>query len=199
MRRVPTRSPDSVALIRRDGLVERSFRAISQLRKGTPMNILPFTKHNPANGDLIRFRNDFDRTIDRLFNESWGLTEPRLLRSEGWIPAMDIIENETEVTIRAEVPGIAVKDLDINILGNTLTVVGAKDEKKEDKGENYYQCERRFGSFRRVVELPETIDPEKITAEADNGVVTIHVAKKPGMKAKHVPIQPVGKRIPIGT
>ncbi len=124
--------------------------------------------------------------------------EPKFLRGEGWLPAIDVSEKDEEITVRAEVPGVDVKDLEINVLGNTLSIVGSKEEKKEEKGENFYQCERRFGSFRRVIELPETADPNKVTADADNGVITIHVGKKPGMKPKHVDIKSAGKKIPVG-
>ncbi|MCC6907520.1 MAG: Hsp20/alpha crystallin family protein [Phycisphaerales bacterium] len=161
------------------------------------MNLIPWNRRNPADGDLVRFRHEVDNMFNRFFNDPWGAIEPKF-RSEGWLPAVDVSENDAEVTVRAEMPGVETKDLDINILGNTLSIAGKKEEKKEQKGENYYQCERRFGSFRRSVDLPETIDADKITADAENGVVTVHVPKKPGMKPRHVDIKPSGRKVPLG-
>jgi HSP20 family protein len=170
--------------------------SLTLFRKRNPLSIVP------ANGEFARLRDEMDRTLERFYNEPFGMlgAEPKALRTTGWIPPLDVSENETEVTIRAEVPGIPTKDLDISITGNVLTMSGKKEEMTEKKEDDFYQCERRFGSFRRVIELPETIDAEKVTAEADNGVVTIHVAKKPGVKPKHVEVKPaanVGKKVPI--
>jgi HSP20 family protein len=158
--------------------------------------------HEPAfgNGNLSRLRDEMDRTIDRFFVEPWGgfgLIEPKSMRAETWIPALDIHENDNEVTLHAEIPGIAAKDLEINISGTTLTIAGHKQERQEHKGGNCWNCECRYGSFRRVVELPETVDPDRVTAESDNGVVTIRVAKKPGAKTKKVEVKPSQKKVPV--
>jgi HSP20 family protein len=148
----------------------------------------------PLNGGLTRLR---DEMLDRFFTDPFGAIEPKVLRSEGWIPPLDVSETDTEITIRAETPGIAAKDLEISISGNTLIIAGEKEENFEKKEENYCRCERRFGSFRREIELPLTADSDKITAESDNGVVTIHVAKKPGAKPKAVEIKPAGKKVAV--
>jgi HSP20 family protein len=155
----------------------------------------PGTSLSPLNGGVARLRDEMDRTFDRLFSEPFGMIEPKMLRTEGWFPAVDVSETDREVMVRAEVPGIDAKELDISITGTTLTISGQKEEQEEQKGEDYYQCERRFGSFRRLIDLPETIDPDKVTAESDNGVVTIHVAKKPDIRSKKVEIKPTGKKV----
>jgi HSP20 family protein len=108
-----------------------------------------------------------------------------------------VSETDSEITVRAETPGIAAKDLDISVTNHSLTIAGTKDEQKEEKGEDYYQCERRFGSFRRVIDLPETADADQVTAESDNGVVTIRIAKKPGAKPKQVQIKPASKKVAV--
>lgn len=162
---------------------------------------LPSPTLSPFNGDLARLRDEMDRTFERFLTDPFamGAIEPKALRSDGWLPAIDVSETDTEVTIRAETPGITAKDLEISVSGNTLTVAGQKEESTEKNGENFCHCERRFGSFRRSIELPETADAEKVTAEADNGVVTIRVAKKPGAKAKPVEIKTAGaaKKVPV--
>lgn len=165
--------------------------------KGMTMNLALLNKRNPFTGDVARLRDEMDRTIDRLFNEPLKAMEPKLLRAEGWVPELDVSETDTDVTIRAEVPGVPAKDLEITLANGVLTVAGAKNELEEKKGENYYLCERRFGSFRRNIGLPESIDPEKITAESDNGLITIRIAKKPGAKPKVVEVKPVAKKVPV--
>lgn len=155
---------------------------------------------SPFNGDITRLRDEMDRTFDRFFADPFtlGTIEPKLLRNDGWMPAIDVSETENEVTVRAEVPGIAVKDLDVSVSGNLLTIAGQKEEKSESKNEGYCCCERRFGSFRRSIELPDTVDADKINADSDNGVVTIHVPKKPGSAAKQIEIKSTPKKVAVG-
>ncbi len=154
---------------------------------------------SPLNGDLARLRDEMDRTFDRFFTEPLSLDaiEPKLLRAQSWFPPLDISETDNEVTIRAEVPGIPSKDVDVSISGTTLTISGEKNESTERRDENFYQSERRFGSFRRMVELPDSIDADKVTAESDNGVITIRIAKKPGTKPRQVEVKPAGKKVPV--
>ncbi len=163
------------------------------------MNLSLWKRRDPINGGLARLREEMDRTFDRFFTEPWGMLEPKMLRSEGWLPPVDVSETDAEVTVRAEIPGIPAKDLEIAVTGTTLTIAGKKEEYEEKKGEDFYQSERRFGSFRRAVDLPETIDADKVTAESDNGVVTIHVAKKPGIKPKRVEVKPAAKKVAVAT
>lgn len=154
---------------------------------------------SPFNGDLARLRDEMDRTFDRFLSDPFalGAVEPKTLRSEGWLPAIDVSESDAEVTIRAEAPGVAAKDLEISVSGNTLVIAGHKEEKSEKKEENFYHCERRFGSFRRSIGLPETADADKVTAESDNGVVTIRIPKKAGAKPKHVEVKPAAKKVAV--
>jgi HSP20 family protein len=172
-----------------------------QIRKEMNMSLTLWNKREPSlTGGLSRLRQEMDRTFDRFFNEPWGslgFIEPKMLRSEGWFPSIDVSETDTQVTVRAEVPGIAAKDLDISISGTTMTISGEKQEREEKKQENYYHCECRYGSFRRIVELPESIDADKVTAESDNGVLTIHVAKKPDAKPRKVEVKATSKKVPV--
>lgn len=161
------------------------------------MNLNLWKKRESTNG-LARLREEMDRTLDRFFTEPFGLIEPKALAAD-WVPAIDVSETDAELTVRAEVPGIAAKDLDISVSGSTLTIAGEKEESSEKCEKNVCHCERRFGSFRRAIDLPETLDADKISAESDNGVVTIHIPKKPGAKAKQVEVKPVAKKVPVAT
>lgn len=163
------------------------------------MNTTLMTRRNPFSTDVARLRDEMERTFDRFFNEPFGLLEPLPVRTEGWLPPIDVTDTENEVTVRAEIPGIPPKDLEVSITGTTLTLAGSKKEEVEKKGADFYRCERRFGAFRRVVELPEGVDPEKINAESDNGVLIIHIAKKPGAKPRQVEIKPVSKKVTVNT
>ncbi len=155
------------------------------------------SRRESANGGLARLRDEMDRAFERFVSEPWGLIEPKAMRDEGWFPPVDLSDSDKVVTIRTEVPGIAAKDLDISISGATLILSGQKEEKEEKEGENFYRSERRFGSFRRMIELPEGIDVDKVTAESDNGVVTITIAKKSGAAPKKVEVKPTSKKVSV--
>jgi HSP20 family protein len=162
------------------------------------MQLIPW-RRDPIGANLARIRDEMDRTFGRLFNEPlFEFPELPRLR-EGWVPPLDVSETDNEVTIRAEVPGIDPKDLEITVTGRTLCIAGHKEEQQERRGENFYQTERRFGSFRRLVDLPESADPDKVTAETENGVVTIHVAKRPGAKPRQIQIRPAAAAIGAGS
>lgn len=167
---------------------------LSLWKKRTPSASL-----SPFNGDLARLRDEMERTFERFYTDPFalGMLEPKALRSEGWLPAIDVTETDAEVTIRAEVPGIAAKDLNISVSGKVLSIAGQKEEKCETKDEGYCCCERRFGSFRRSIDLPDTVDADKVNAESDNGLVTIHIPKKPGAKPKQIDVKTSSKKIPV--
>lgn len=140
------------------------------------------------NWPISAFRSEFDRMFDRFFQGAlapWG----EVNGGAGWLPSLDVTETEKEVTVRAEIPGVDPKELDITLSGQVLTFAGEKKEQTERKGENFYHAERRFGSFRRSVELPASIDAEKMTAEHKNGVVTIRFQKQPGATPKRITVQ----------
>lgn len=165
------------------------------LWKNRPSSVSAF----PLSGDFGRLRDEMDRAFNRFIAEPFGFAavEPKALRAEGWMPAIDVSESDTEVTVRAEVPGIAAKDLDISVTAGTLTIAGEKEEKCETKEAGYCSCERRFGSFRRSMDLPDTVDADKVSAESDNGVVTIHIPKKPGVKPKQIEVKPAAKKVSV--
>ena len=154
------------------------------------MNLLRRKPSDSALGPntmLARVRDEMDRAFERLFDRPLHLGWPT--SGENWIPALDVSDSETEVTIKAEVPGMAAKDVNVSITGNTLTLSGEKDESKEEKDESFYVSERRFGSFRRSVELPEGVDADKISAEQNNGVLTIKIPKLKTAKPRHVQVK----------
>jgi len=126
--------------------------------------------------------------MNRLFRETQGNTQDDSLTSSNFAPAVDVYEDEHNVTLKIEVPGIDEKDIDVRIENNTLTVHGERKIEKEEKEENYRRVERQYGSFTRTFNLPPTVDPEKVQADYDKGVLKITLPKKAEAKPKQIKV-----------
>lgn len=109
--------------------------------------------------------------------------------NENFEPQFDVKETKDAYVIKADMPGVKDKDLDISIHSNRLQIAGSRASEQEEKGETYYACERTYGSFTRVFTLPDDADPEKIKADLSNGVLSVTLAKRPESKVKHVPVK----------
>jgi HSP20 family protein len=105
------------------------------------------------------------------------------------MPAVDVAENDKQVTVKVEVPGVDPKDIDVSLEGNYLTVRGEKKSEREEKGENFHRVERSFGSFSRTIELPQNIDSNEVTAENRNGVLAITIAKLEGTTPRKIAVK----------
>ena len=98
--------------------------------------------------------------INRLFRESYSPEGPeKALTTTSLAPPVDIYEDEHNVVLKIEVPGIDEKDIDVRIQSNTLTVQGERKIEKEEKEENFRRVERQYGSFTRSFTLPSSVDP----------------------------------------
>ena len=107
---------------------------------------------------------------------------------------MDVYEDEHNVTLKIEVPGIDEKDIDVQIENNTLTVHGERKFEKEEKEENYRRVERQYGSFTRSFTLPNTVDAEQVQAHYDKGILKIQLAKKAEAKPKQIKVNVGGQK-----
>jgi HSP20 family protein len=127
--------------------------------------------------------------MNRLFRDSYG-TEGRQedLTTTTFAPAVDVYEDEHNITLKIEVPGIDEKDIDVRIENHTLTVHGERKFEKEEKEENFRRVERQYGSFTRTFTLPNTVDHEKVQADYDKGVLKIQLAKKAEAKPKQIKV-----------
>jgi HSP20 family protein len=134
--------------------------------------------------ELGTLRHEMDRLFERFFGE-WP-TWPK--SDAGWAPRIDMGETGDSVTIKAELPGLEAKEVDVSIFGNTLTVRGEKKEEREEKDEHYHLVERAHGTFSRVVRLPAAVDVEKIKASFKNGVLTITLPKTEEARQKAIPV-----------
>jgi HSP20 family protein len=127
--------------------------------------------------------------MNRLFRESYGSAEPEeALTSTNFAPPVDIYEDEHNITLKLEVPGIDEKDIDVRIEGNTLAVHGERKIEKEEKEENFRRIERQYGSFTRSFTLPSSVDPGQVSAHYDKGVLKINLAKKAEAKPKQIKV-----------
>jgi HSP20 family protein len=126
--------------------------------------------------------------MNRLFHDSFGEGREEALTTTAFAPPVDVYEDEHNVTLKIEVPGIDEKDIDVRIENNTLTVHGERKFEKEEKEENYRRVERQYGSFTRSFTLPNTVDTETVSANYDKGVLKIKLAKKAEAKPKQIKV-----------
>lgn len=123
----------------------------------------------------------FQDTVNRLLSEG-GTARP-------WSPAVDIFETENELVLKADVPDVELKDIDIQLENGTLSLRGErKFESKKSEG-GYHRLERSYGSFERYFTLPDTVDTEKVKADYKNGVLTVTLPKKEVAKPKQIKVQ----------
>src|SRR5271168_3319229 len=127
--------------------------------------------------------------INRVFRDSYSQAgQDESLTSSTFAPSVDVYEDEHNVTLKIEVPGIDEKDIDVNLENNTLTVHGERKIEKEEKEENYRRVERQYGSFTRTFTLPTTVDTDGVSATYDKGVWKIGLPKKAEAKPKQIKV-----------
>ena len=138
-------------------------------------------------------RRDFstlqDR-VNRIFRESYSPegSPEEVLTTSNFAPPVDVYEDEHNISLKIEVPGIDEKDIDVSIENNTLTVHGERRLEKDEKEENFHRVERRYGSFTRSFTLPNSVDPEQVSANYDKGVLKIRLPKKAEAKPKQIKV-----------
>jgi HSP20 family protein len=132
--------------------------------------------------ELTTLRNRMDRLWSRVSaHDETSLAE--------WTPTADVLETKDEIVIKAELPGIDEKNIDVAIESGMLTIKGERTAEKETEEQGYRRVERSFGSFERMFALPADVEPEKISANFANGLLEVHVPKKEGAKARSIKVQ----------
>jgi HSP20 family protein len=135
----------------------------------------------PFMSNIAREVDQLQDSIRRMFENPFSsAAEPfAFAQPIGWFPAVEITESESELTMSAELPGLDRKDVKIDLEGNLLTLRGEKREEKVEEGKQkeYHIEERTYGAFQRSFTLPMNVDSEKITADFDKGVLTVHLPK----------------------
>lgn len=147
---------------------------------------MAIVKYNP-----LRELRTMQEQMDRLLNLSWGAPEfsGEELKEGMWQPAVDIYETAESIVIKAELPDVDQKDIDVRIEDNTLTIKGERKHESEVKKENYHRIERYFGTFQRSFKLPGTVNQEGVTATCEKGVLTITLPKKEEVKPKQISVE----------
>jgi HSP20 family protein len=127
--------------------------------------------------------------LNRLFRESHSPEVPdESLTTTAFAPPVDIYEDEHNITLKLEVPGIDEKDIDVSVENSTLTVHGERKIEKEEKEENFRRIERQYGSFTRSFTLPSSVDSGQVSAHYDKGILKIKLAKKAEAKPKQIKV-----------
>jgi HSP20 family protein len=133
--------------------------------------------------------------MNRLFRESYSPEGPEeALTTNSFVPPVDTYEDEHNIVLKLEVPGIDEKDIHVHIDNNILTVHGERQIEKEEKEENYRRVERQYGSFTRSFTLPTSVDPGQVSANYDKGVLKINLAKKAEAKPKQIRVNVSGEK-----
>jgi HSP20 family protein len=135
--------------------------------------------------ELDSFQTDMNRLFDGFFGVRNGASGGGHRR---WIPAMDLVETDEHLVLRADLPGLSEDDVEVEIKDGVLTVSGERKAEHEEKQEGYYRVERAFGSFTRSLSLPQGIDAGEVTAGFDRGVLEMRVPKPAERKPTRVQI-----------
>ncbi len=136
--------------------------------------------------DFVALSRAVNRMIDEepftpLFRETQDLST--------WAPAVDVYEDAESVRLTAELPGLEHKDVDVRIENGVLTLTGERKLEDEEKKDNYYRIERRYGAFTRSFTLPTTVDADKVKAEFKNGLLKITLPKREEAKPKQIKVK----------
>jgi len=142
--------------------------------------------------DLVTVQDRLNRIFDDAFRGSRGASEEEWALGGSWAPSVDIYEQDGNLVLKAELPGIDPKDVDVRVENNVLTLSGERKLDTEVKRDGYHRVERSYGAFSRSFTLPSVVDTDKIKAEFKDGVLRLVLPKKEEAKPKQISIS-VGK------
>jgi HSP20 family protein len=145
--------------------------------------------------DPLRDMATLQNRMNRFVRESYSPESPEeALTTTSFAPPVDIYEDEHNITLKMEVPGIDEKDIDVRIEDNTLTVHGERKMEKEEREENFRRIERQYGSFTRSFTLPNSVDRGQVSADYEKGVLKIKLAKRAEAKPKQIKVNVGGEK-----
>jgi HSP20 family protein len=146
------------------------------------MDLVPW---RPFGGELSSLRREMDRVWDRFFGET-----PLAKRAaEEWWPSVDMSETKDNYVVKAELPGLEAKDVDVSISGDVLTIKGEKKKEEEEKDEHHHYVERYYGSFQRSFRFPSNVKSDKIDATFDKGILKVTLPKVEEAKKKKIEVK----------
>ncbi len=132
--------------------------------------------------ELARLEREMEEMFGRLPIWPWGD------RERGWAPAVDMVEYDDEIVVRADLPGLEEKDIEVTVQDGTLAIRGERKEDREEKGE-YYYSERCAGAFSRTLALPATVEADRVRATFKKGVLEVHLPKAKEAKGRKIEIK----------
>ena len=141
--------------------------------------------------DPFREMRSLQDEVNRLFASSFSRGDNDLMRG-AWSPSVDIFENQNEIVLEAELPGMKPEEVEIAIENNVLTIHGERKFEKKDENDNFHRVERSYGSFTRSFTLPPTVRSENAQAEFENGVLRLTLAKREEAKPRRIEIKATG-------
>ncbi len=153
--------------------------------KGGKIMKLALTRKNDTTNGL----GVFGREIDRFFNNFFEI-EPSGFFHEPWYPQIDVVEDENAIHVKADMPGLTEKDIELTVENGILTIAGERKEERreEDEKKRYIVSERCYGSFTRSLSLPEGIKAEEIKANFKDGVLNVEIPKSEEVKPKRITV-----------
>lgn len=131
---------------------------------------------------LDQMRRELERSMDTRTAEGSSVA------TSDWVPAVDIKEEKDAFVIVADIPGVDPKDIEVHMENGVLTIKGEKESEKKEEREGYKRVERSYGSFYRRFGLPDTADPEKITARSNNGVLEVRIGKHEKVQPRKISV-----------
>jgi len=131
---------------------------------------------------LDQMRREMERAMDTPTAEGSSVA------TSDWVPAVDIKEDKEAFLIVADIPGVDPKDIEVHMENGVLSIKGEKESEKKEEREGYKRVERSYGSFYRRFSLPDTADPEKISANSNNGVLEVRIAKQEQVQPRKISV-----------
>ncbi len=133
--------------------------------------------------DLVRFDDEFDRWYDSMVRRFFA---PEV---RNWMPAIDIAENNGNIEVRAEIPGVNKDDLKVTVEGDVLSITGERKQESETKDKKYHRIERYYGKFSRTINLPYPVEADKVKATYKDGILTVTLPKPESAKTKEIEVE----------
>jgi len=146
------------------------------------MELIPW---RPFGEELSEFQTEMEKLRNRFMS---GLPFSRTFIEE-WSPVMDILETKNKLIVKAELPGLEAKDVNVSVSSDLLTIKGEKEKKEEEKDAHYHCVERRYGSFHRSFRLPASVKDDKVEATFDKGVLKITLPKVEEAQKKEIKVR----------
>jgi HSP20 family protein len=147
---------------------------------------MALVKWDPAR-ELDALQGDMNRLFDSFFGRREGAAGSGY-GTRRWLPPMDLVETEDHLVLRADLPGVEERDIDIEVKDGVLTVSGERKAQHEEKREGFHRVERSFGLFSRALELPKGVDPQSVSANFDKGVLEVRMPKPAERKPTRIEI-----------